>query len=979
MRDDTQLTPGLGLACRPARSYPYRTMRRRFAAVVALLLAPVLVAAQPQPASPSLPEVATSGRLPIDPAVTIGRLPNGVRYYVRRNSRPEKRVLLWLAIKAGSIYEQDDQRGLAHLLEHMAFNGTEHFKPGELVSFFETAGARFGPHVNAYTSFDETVYMLQVPTDKEGLVDKGLLALSDFAGGMTLDPAEVDKERGVVIEEWRLRLGASWRILEKQAPVLYHDSRYAERMPIGTPEVLKTFPVARLKAFYEAWYRPDRMAVVVVGDVDPAAIAGTIQKLFAPLAARGPAAPLPDRAIPPHEQTLVNVTADAEAQSSGVSVLHKRPKLPQGSAEDYRRDHVRQLMYQMLNLRFSELAQRPDAPFLGAGAGTQELGAETSATSLGARTADGAIMPGLEALLLEARRARDFGFTEAELDRAKRSVLSAYERAYAEREKTESQGYAREYVGNFLDDEPIPGIAHEFALTRELLPGITLKEVGEAARELLADQSRVVLATSPEKQSVKLPTEADLRATIAQAASAPLTAWTDSLTRTELLTEKPTPGSVVSTRTIDAIDTTVLTLSNGAEVWLKATDFKNDQVLLGAVARGGASTAPKEEYFETVLASSLVSLGGVGGLKPPDIGKILAGRIAGVGTFIDLSTHGLRGSSRPQDLEVAFQLLYLTFTQPNTDQQTLDLLKRQLASLVVNRDQNPQTVFMDQLRALNTGNSYLVQPLTAAAVNALRLDPMASAYTGRFANAADFDFFIVGALDQETITPLITQYIGALPSRGKTTSTSAPLDYVFPAKVERITVERGKEPKSSTIITFFSDTGGDLDQETLASGAASLLQIRLRDILREDLGGTYGVSASYSHVLPTPGYATTTISFGSSPENVAKLKDAVLTEIERLATEGPTEEDAAKVREQEKRELETALEQNGYWLGGLQTAIVLGRDPALLASAEQRIETLTAERLKTAFQQYYPMDRYTVGVLLPAAAPPAATGQPQRR
>jgi zinc protease len=365
-------------------------MTRLIPAVLALVLAaPPPLSAQPATA-PTLP----AGPLPVDPAVTMGGLPNGLRYYVRRNTRPEKRVLLWLAVKTGSIYEADDQRGLAHLLEHMAFNGTTHFEPGELVSFFETAGARFGPHVNAYTSFDETVYMLQVPTDKEGLVDKGMLALADFAGGMTLAPEEVDKERGVVIEEWRLRQGASWRILEKQAPVLYYKSRYAERIPIGTPEILRTFPVARLKDFYESWYRPDRMSVVVVGDVDPAAIVPKIAELFGALKPARAAAPEPDKAVPDHAETLVNVTADPEAQSSGVSVLHKRPKLPEGTVEDYRRDLVRQLMYQILNLRFSEITQRPDAPFLGAGAGTQELGATTIGTSLGARVTDGGLARG---------------------------------------------------------------------------------------------------------------------------------------------------------------------------------------------------------------------------------------------------------------------------------------------------------------------------------------------------------------------------------------------------------------------------------------------------------------------------------------------------------------------------------------------------------------------------------------------------------
>jgi zinc protease len=944
-------------------------MTRLIPALFALVLAlPPRVAAQAPAAAPAQAP-PLSGALPVDPAVTIGTLPNGLRYYVRRNTRPENRVLVWLAVKTGSIHEDNDQRGLAHLLEHMAFNGTANFKPGELVSFFETAGARFGPHVNAYTSFDETVYMLQVPTDKEGLVDKALLALSDFAGGITLDAGEVDKERGVVIEEWRLRQGASWRILEKQAPVLYHQSRYAERIPIGTPEILKSFPVARLKDFYETWYRPDRMSVVVVGDIAPPAIVAKVTALFGALKPKRASGAEPNRDVPDHAETLINVSADPEAQASSVSVLHKQPKLPDGSVEDYRRDLVRQLMYQMLNLRFSEISQRPDAPFLGAGAGVQELGAETMATSLGARVADGKIAAGLEALLIEARRAREFGFTEGELDRAKRSVIAAYERAYAEREKTESAGYAREYTGNFLDGEPIPGIAKEFEITSALVPGISLAEVSGAARELLADKSRVILATSPEKADVSLPSEADVTAVVAKAAAAAITPWTETLSRTELLTSAPSPGTVSRRRVIDAIDTTVLTLSNGAEVWLKPTDFKNDQVLIGAVAQGGASTAPPDDYMETVLAASLVSLGGVGGLKPPELGKILAGRMASAGAFIDLSTQGIRGSARPQDLEIALQLVYLTFTAPNHDAATLDLLKRQLSALVANRQQNPQAVFGDRLRALNTGNSYFVQPFTPDLVQQLQLDVMKNAFASRFANAANFTFFIVGAFDPAQAESLATKYLASLPSTGTRTSDDEPLNFAFPAKVETITVKQGKEPKSDTVITFFSDTGGQLAEETAANGAATLLQMRLRDILREQLGGTYSVSASYSNTLPSPGYGTSSISFGSAPENAGKLTEEVLKEIRRLATEGPTEDDAAKVREQEKRELEEALRQNGYWLGGLQTLIVNGRDPALLATGGSRIEALTPATLKDAFVKYYPMDRYTVATLLPAAAP----------
>ena len=901
-------------------------MTRLIPAILALALcAPAVLPAQR--ARPRA--VALTGPLPADPAVTIGTLPNGLRYYVRKNTRPEKRVLVWLAVKTGSVFEDDDQRGLAHLLEHMAFNGTKHFKPGELVSFFETAGARFGPHVNAYTSFDETVYMLQVPTDKEGLVDKGLLALADFAGGMSLDPTEIDKERGVVIEEWRLRQGASWRILEKQAPVLYYKSRYAERIPIGTPEILRSFPAARLKDFYETWYRPDRMAVVVVGDIDPAAMVPKVRELFAPLKPARAAAAEPNREVPAHAETFVNVAADAEAQATNVSVLHKRPQLSQGSAEDYRRDHVRQLMYQMLNLRFSEITQRPDAPFLGAGAGRRnwprtrrpprlahappmagsQRGSRRCCSRPGAPASSGSptanwIARGGRCWPATSARTRNATRRKAPATRASTSAISS----------TASRS---------------PASPTSSSSPRRCCPASPWPKSARPRASCWPTPAASCWRPHPKRPTSRCPPRPICAACWRRPATTTLTPWTETLSRTELLTSKPTAGKVTASRSIDAIGTTVLTLSNGAEVWLKPTDFKNDQVLLGAVARGGASTAPEAEYLETVLAASLVSLGGVGGLKPPEIGKILAGRLVGVGAFIDLSTQGVRGSSRPQDLETALQMLYLTFTAPNQDPQAMDLLKRQLSALVANRNQNPQAVFGDRLRALNTGNSYLVRPFTTESVSGLKQDVMARAYAARFANAADFS-----VPHRRHVRPgghhaaHRAIHRRAAFERARASTTDKPLNFVFPAAVERLRVEQGKEPKSDTVITFFSDTGGKMDEETIANGAASLLQIRLRDLLREELGGTYSVSADYSNVLPSPGYGTSTISFGSSPENAEKLTAAVLAEVKRLATEGPTAEDAAKVREQEKRELETSLKQNGYWLGGLQTLITLAARPS---------------------------------------------------
>jgi zinc protease len=954
-------------------------------AVLSVFLAawPVAARSQDQPASrETLPPPDTV--LPVDKAITIGRLPNGLTYYVRKNSRPEHRVLLRLAVKAGSVFEEDDQRGLAHMLEHMAFNGTAHFKPGELVSYFESAGARFGPHVNAYTSFDETVYMLQVATDKPGLVDKGMLALADFAGGMTLDPKEIDKERGVVIEEWRLRQGAGSRILEKQAPVLYYKSRYAQRIPIGTPEILRTFTPARLRDFYETWYRPERMAVVVIGDIDPAVIEKSIASTFGPLADKRSPAPDPDRAVPPHSETLVNVAADPESQATTVALVRKTPELPQNRVGDYRRDLVEQLMFQLLNIRFGELARKPDAPFLAAGAGKSAIAESTMAVSLGARVEDGKIREGLKAIILEARRAREFGFGSDELERARRVVLSYYEQAVAERDKTDSGSYAAEYIRNFLTGEPIPGIELEFTLTRGFLPGVTVEEVSAAARALLQEDSRVVLATAPEKADITLPTEAEIRAVLADAGKAAIEGWQETAIRKDLIATPPTPGKVVASRRIEELQTTVLTLSNGAEVWLKPTTFKNDQVLLSAYARGGASTAPESEYVDTVLAPSLVSVSGVGGLTPPELNRLLAGKIASVAPYIDLQTHGVRGSMRPQDIETALQLTYLTFTDPGGNQSTFELLTRQLTALVANREQNPGSVFSDRVRNLNTGNHYSAKPLTSATVASLKLDAMIRAYKERFSNAADFTFFIVGTFDTAQITPLIERYIASLPSTGTRTSQAKPLGFRFPARMEKIDVPKGREPKSETVITYFADAGVSEEENALVDAAADVLQIRLREELREELGSTYSVSASYSNLLPERGYGTLAIDYGSSPENTAKLAAAVIAQVKRMRTKGPTPDEVAKVREQNRQDLETAATQNSYWLSSLQSTHLLGRDPKTILERPARLERVTAARVRAAARKYISATRYTVARLLPektggsgsAAAPTGSAPKP---
>lgn len=910
---------------------------------------------------------APTETIPFDPAVRTGTLPNGLKYYVRQNGRPANRVLLRLAVKTGSLDEADDQQGLAHVVEHMAFNGSEHFKPGELVSYFESTGARLGPHVNAYTGFEETVYMLDLPSDKPDVVAKGFTAFGDFATGLSLDAKEIDKERGVVIEEWRGGLGAGSRIRDKQIPVLFYKSRYAERLPIGKPEILRTFAPARLRAFYDTFYRPDKMAVVAVGDMDAQKLEDLVKNTFGPLKARTPAPPERKVDVPLHKDTLISIVTDNEVTQSSVSLVRKRPRSPSGTVADYRRELVQRFFEQMLNDRFDELARRPDAKFLGAGMFGENLSKDVQTVSLGANVQSGKIAEGLAAVAIEAKRAREFGFGAGELDRAKKWMSAFYERAYTERGKTESGSFAQEYLNHFLEGEPSPGIEYEYKLVQQLLPGITAAEVTALGKTLLADESRVILATSPQKADVPVPTEDELRKALAAAEAAPVTPWNDTTATRELLEKKPEPAAVTPVRTVDAIGLTIVKFANGVEAWLKPTDFKNDQVVFGLQAKGGTSLAPPEDFIEASLSTAYVNLSGAAGLKALDMQKLLAGKLASASPFASLSTHGFSGAAAPAQLETALQLLYARFTQPGDDPEAFELMKRQLNAFVANRLDDPGTVFGDKVDEINSSNHYTSKPLTPARVNALDRAKMLAFYKQRFANAADFTFFMVGTFKIDEAMPLLQRYVGGLPSTGQATSNFKDVGITFPAAPEKVTVEKGREPKSETVISFFADPPGDdpMEQERVLA-AADVLEIALRDILREELGQTYTVSADLAQNLPQRGGGHIQVSFGASPENIGKMTARVMEEVERLKKEGPTEDLVNRAKETARRNYETQLKQNNYWLLRFQAVKLWGQDPTIIAKRVERINALTPASIQDAFKKYFPADRSTVITLNPA-------------
>jgi len=906
--------------------------------------------------------------LPLDAAVTTGTLPNGLRFYVRRNAQPAKRISLRLAVKSGSIEEADDQQGLAHFIEHMAFNGSTHFKPGEVFSYFESVGARLGPHVNAYTSFDETVYMLDLPSDKPEIVSRGITALADFAGGLTFDPKEVDKERGVVIEEWRGRLGAGSRIRDKQIPIIFYNSRYADRAPIGKPDIIRTAPPERLRAFYDTWYRPDRMALIAVGDIEPEGIQQLLTAAFGALQPRAPAAPVPDAAVTLRHPLLVSIVTDPELTQSSVQIVRKRPKLGEQRVVDYRRNLIERMAERMLNERFAELARKPDAKFLGASASDSAITPQIASFTLGARVPDGKLEDGAGELAAEAKRAREFGFSASEVDRAKKWMTAFFERAYSERDKTESGSFAQEYLNLFLENEPAPGVEYEYRLMHQLLPGISADEISATVRTLFDDEGRVLLAVSPQKEGLHIPTDVELRSALSTAEAAPVTVWNDSASGRELMATKPRAAAVVSRREVPEVGLTIVTFANGLEAWLKPTTFKNDQVLFTMSALGGASLAPPDDFENASLASTYVSQSGFGGLSAVDLQKLLAGKLASASPFIALSTHGMSGNAAPGDLETALQILYQQFTAPGDDAEAFALIKRQLEAAVANRGKAPGQVFAEKVKQVNSSDHYISQPLTAERLAKLDPQKMLAFYRQRFSNAADFTFFMVGAFKLDEALPLVAEYVGSLPSTGHRESTFKNLGVHFPASIVKASVQKGREPRGNVVISFFADPPPDPVEQENMSATTTVLDIALRDALREELGQTYTVSVGLAEQLPQRGDGHVEVSFGAAPENVATMTDRVFKEIKRLQDEGPSDDLTNRAKESARRNYETAMQQNAYWLGRLQSVQMYQRDPKEILSRPQRIDAVTPKTIQATFNRYFPSDRYTIVTLMPEPA-----------
>jgi zinc protease len=918
-------------------------------------------------ASATLAAIKLSDPIPVGPQVKVGKLANGLTYYIQKNGKPEKKLELRLVIKAGSVLEDDDQQGLAHFLEHMAFNGSTNFKKHELISYLRSIGVKFGADLNAYTSFDETVYILPIPTDKSENIDKGFLVLEDWAHGMTLADADIDKERAIVLEEARLGKGADDRMGKVLLPKFFNGSRYAKRLPIGQEAVISNFKHDALRRFHRDWYRPDLMAVVVVGDIDPAEAEKLVKSHFA-----GLKNPAHERArenvrIPTRADTEAVVVTDKEASGNAVTMrypLHQAHD--RNNMADYREKLVQQLFAGMLSQRLQELAQQAEPPFMGANSGLARITPRYEAFQSYAVLGKSGAAPAIDALVQENQRARQFGFSAPELERTKKNMMRFIERAYSERDKTNSDAYVGEYVRNFLQQETIPGIENEYNYWRELIPGITVAEVNRFAQKSIpVDTSVLVAYSGSDKAEIPVPTGAQLLAWAGAAAKAKVAPREEKALAAALMAKLPAPGSIVAESEDKALGLTRLTLSNGVKVILKPTDFNNDQIYLAADRLGGQTLFGEQDIINARYASAVVTTMGVGDLSLIDMRKVLAGKSASVSMSLGQYSDDISAVSGAADVETMLQMLYLKFTTVRRDEELYkSFLGKQLEG-TRNMMAQPEAVFQDTLITTLYNNSpWVARPPRPEDFSKLSLDRSIAIFKERFGSARGLTFILVGSFDRATIKPLIATYLASLPT------PDLPVGFkdvgVRPVSgVVKKDVFSGSEAKSHVTLNFSGTAVFSREEALRLKVLMDVMNIRINDTLREKLALIYGGSMGGSlNQVPYGGYSISA-SLPTGPANVDKVIAATFAEIDQIKEQGPAATDLEKVKQHLLQAHRRSLRENGYWLSQLQFAVLYGLEPDAILTYEQRLAAVTAQDVKDAARRYFNMQNYVQVVLYP--------------
>ncbi len=905
--------------------------------------------------------------LPQDTKVSKGVLDNGMTYYVRSNENPKNRAELFLVVKTGSIDEDDDQQGLAHFCEHMSFNGTKNFPKHELINYFESIGMDFGADINAYTSFDETVYTITVPLDSSEYMEKGLQVLYDWACQNIDSDEEINNERGIILEELRVRKSADERMRKKYWPVLMYNSKYADRYVAGKEEIIENCPPEALRRYRKDWYRPDLQAVVVVGDFNQEEMVKAVKEKFSGV----PTVKNPRKKeffdIPNHKETLVEIVTDVEAQYPIAQVIYKHPLEKSKTVGDYRQSLVEAAYNGIINNRLAEKTQQADPPFLmGQSAYTTLIGPKSAYFSVSVSNGE-KIMEGLEAVLLENERVKKFGFTGSELERQKTVILNSYEQAYNERNNQKSINYANEYKRNFLiTEEPFPGIENEFEYAKAFVPGITVEELNQLADKWITDENRVVIITAPEKEDVKVPTEEEVMALLEEVKTTEIEAYEDAVSDVPLIEYEPVGSKVITEKSLENVDAVEWTLENGATVVVKTTDFKDDEILFNAWSLGGNSLYGVEDEISADLATDLMELSGIGNFDKITLDKMLSDKVFGVSPYISQLREGFSGSSSVKDVESLLQMVYLYFTEPRFDETSYQSLMTRMSGVLENKAASPESAFRDTFSVTVNNYHERSRPMTKELLSEADFNRMKQIGKERLKNASDFKFFFVGNVDVNELKPLVEKYIGGIPSLPEKENW-VDLGIDKPDGVIEKIVKKGQEEKSIQYIMFHGDFEYDSQNQVQLDAVAKILTTRLLEIIREDKSSVYSISANpSSSKFPDEEYSVM-IAYGTSPDKLDEIKKSVFEIISEYIENGPTLEELKKAQEKMLRERETAVRENRFWLSILSNTYYLkDGDFSEFGNYEKLVNNLTVKSTKKAFKNTFDFKNYISVALAPA-------------
>ena len=885
---------------------------KRFVASFALLCTALVAMAQ----QPQMPPI------PIDPNVRIGKLENGLTYYIRHNELPENRADFYIAQKVGSILEEENQRGLAHFLEHMCFNGTTNFPGKGIINWLESIGVKFGVNLNAYTSIDETVYNINnVPVIRDGIVDSCLLILHDWANDLTLAEAEIDNERGVIHEEWRTGQGAMMRMYEQALPKAFEGSKYGHRLPIGTIEVIDNFPYQALRDYYETWYRPDQQGIVVVGDIDVDKVEAKIKELFSPIEMPANAPERKYEVVPDNKEPIITIAKDKEQPSTMIYIWHKYPATPNEAKSNIGylvQGYMFNMISSMMHARLEELRQGANPPFIQAASGNSEfLLAKTTEAFVGlAVSKDDGIPTALSALIREIERARKFGFTASEYSRAKADYLRGLESAYNERDKMKNNEYVQEYVRHFIDNEPIPGIETEYALMNQLAPNIPVEAINSILPQLITDKNIVINIFGPNKEGMVYPTEEEILKVLKDTKAEEITAYVDKVSDEPLMKETPKAGKIVKTEE-GPFGSTALTLSNGVRVVIKNTDFKADEIRMTAYSPGGTSLFDTKEAIQLKMINSVVGLGGLGNFSNVDLEKVLAGKKVGINTSVSGLTERVNGSCSPKDFETLMQLVYLSFTAPRMDNDAFESFKQRTKASLINQEANPAIALSDTLQKEMYGNHPMAMRFKTEMVDQIDYNRIMEMYKERFMEAGDFTFLFVGNIDLEEVKPMIETYLGGLPTINRKENFKDIKMDIRKGAHKNVFEKQMETPKATVINIISGDCKFNPKNSMLMSMLSQTMNMVYLETIREKEGASYGVSAGGQMNCYPKEEAVFQIYFDTDPAKREKMEQIVMTELQKVAQEGPQPEHLAKVKEYMLKQYTEQIKENGYWLNRL--------------------------------------------------------------